>query len=196
MAKAPLRRAVFLDRDGTINKMVYYPDHGIMDSPFLPSQMELLPGAASALAALKKKGFLLVVVSNQPGVAKGNLPEKTFKSIDRKFDSLLKRNGVALDAKYFCFHHPHATVARFRARCPCRKPKPGMIKKAAKDLGIDLQRSFMAGDGVVDVQAGRAAGCKTVFIGMFKPELWKFYGNIKKPDFVAKSLLHASKKIR
>jgi len=191
-----LHRAVFLDRDGTINKMVYYPDHGIMDSPFVPSQMELLHGAAKALASLKKKGFLLVVVSNQPGVAKGNLSAKTFKSIDRRFDALLAKEGAAVDAKYFCFHHPHATVAKFRSRCACRKPKPGLIKEAAKALSIDLKRSFMVGDGVVDVQAGRAAGCKTVFVGMFKPELWRFYGNIKKPDFVAKSLLHASGKIR
>ena len=191
-----LRRAVFLDRDGTINEMVHYPEHGIMDSPFLPSQVKLLPHAGKALSALRKRGFLLVVISNQPGIAKGILTKKTFGKIEGRIDALLARHAAMPDAKYYCFHHPHAKLAHYRVRCGCRKPKPGLIKKAARELGIDLKKSYFVGDGVVDVQAGRAAGCKTIFIGMFKPELWKFFNKIKKPDFVAKNLVHAARKIK
>ena len=194
--KKALRRAVFLDRDGTINKLVYYPDHGFVDSPFVPSQMKLIPGAAKALSILRKKGFLLVLISNQPGVAKGNMTKKTFTAIDRKFDSLLAAGGAAVDAKYYCPHHPHAKLRAFRKKCKCRKPAPGLILRASRELGIGLRRSFMVGDGIVDVKAGKKAGCRTVFVGHFKPELWKYFGAAKMPDIASKTLLEAAKKIR
>ncbi len=192
--KSKLRRAVFLDRDGTINRLVYYPDHGIVDSPFVASQLRLLPGAASALRALRSKGFLLILVSNQPGVAKGNMPKKAFAQINARLDSLL--GSAKPDAKYYCLHHPQARLAAYRKKCGCRKPKPGMLLEAARDFSISLPRSYMVGDGVVDVEAGRSAGCKTVFIGAFKPELWKHFGRGKKPGMVAKSLQDAARKIR
>lgn len=194
--KKRLVRAAFLDRDGTINKLVYYPDHGFVDSPFVPSQVKLLPGAAQALKILKKKGFLLVVISNQPGVAKGNMDKKTFAAIDRRFDSLLVARGARVDAKYYCPHHPKAKIKAFRKKCSCRKPAPGLIVQSARELGIDPKRSYMVGDGVVDIQAGQKAACKTVFIGHFKPELWKYFGKGRKPDMVAKDLLGAARKIR
>lgn len=191
-----LQRAVFLDRDGTINKLVYYPDHGVVDSPFLPSQLTLLSGAAKAIAKLGKKGFFLVLVSNQPGVAKGNMSKKGFGAIDAKLDALLAKQGARLDAKYYCQHHPNAKLARYRKKCACRKPQCGMLLQAAKEHGIDLKRSYMVGDGINDAKAGRAAGCTTVFVGHFKPELWKYFKGGKKPDIVAKSLLAAEKRIR
>jgi len=191
-----LKRAVFLDRDGTINKLVYYPDHGVVDSPFLPSQLILLPGAAKAIARLGKKGFFLVLASNQPGVAKGNMSRKDFDAIGRKLDALLAKEGVRLDAKYYCRHHPNAKLARFRKKCACRKPKAGMLLAAAKKHGIDLKRSFMVGDGINDAKAGRKAGCTTVFVGHFKPELWRYFKGGKKPDIVAKDLLSAEKMIK
>jgi D-glycero-D-manno-heptose 1,7-bisphosphate phosphatase len=191
-----LQRAVFLDRDGTINKLVYYPDLGVVDSPFLPSQFSLLPGAAKAAARLKKKGFLLVLVSNQPGMAKGNMGKKDFGAIDAKLGRLLAKEGVALDAKYYCLHHPNAKLAALRKKCSCRKPKAGMLFQAAREHGIDLKRSYIVGDGINDVKAGRRAGCKTVFVGHFKPELWKYFKGGKKPDIVAKSLLEAERTIK
>lgn len=190
------RRAVFLDRDGTINRLVYYPDHGIVDSPFAPSQVKLIPGAARAMKALKKKGFMLVMASNQPGIAKGNMGRKAFAAIDRKLDSLLAKEGAAFDAKYCCPHHPNAKLKAYRKKCACRKPKPGMLLSAAKEHGIDIKRSYMVGDGINDMKAARAAGCKAVFIGHFKPELWKYFKGGKKPDIVAKSLLEAMRRIR
>lgn len=189
------RRAVFLDRDGTINRLVYYEDHGVVDSPFLPSQFVLLPGAAKAVAKLGKKGFLLILASNQPGVAKGNMTVKNFNAIDRKLDSLLAKEGARLDAKCYCMHHPGAKLRAFRKKCACRKPKPGMLLAMAKAHGIDLRRSYMVGDGISDMKAGRAAGCKTVFIGAFKPELWKYFKGGRRPDVIARSLLEAARKI-
>ncbi len=191
--KQEMRRAVFLDRDGTLNRLVYYPDHGVVDSPFTASQLELLPNAAKALKLLKKKGFLLVLVSNQPGVAKGNMAKKAFAEIDRKLDSLLARGGASLDAKYYCQHHPNAVLAAFRKKCNCRKPKPGLLLQAAAAHGIDLKKSYMVGDGINDVKAGQSAGCKTVFIGHFKPELWGYFKGGRRPGMVAKSLFEASR---
>lgn len=195
MGKKPCR-AVFLDRDGTINRLVYYPDHGFVDSPFRASQLRLLPGAATAIRALSSKGFFLVLASNQPGFAKGNMTKKAFGEIDRRLDALLLKEGARLDAKYYCMHHPQAKVKSLRKRCGCRKPRPGMLFASAKMHGIDLRRSYMVGDGINDVKAGRAAGCRTVFIGSFKPELWKFFGGKERPSIVAKSLAAAVKKIR
>lgn len=193
--KKKLARAVFLDRDGTINKLVYYPDHGFVDSPFTAKQMKLLPNTAKALKLLKEKGFLLILISNQPGVAKGNMSKKAFAAIDRRLDSLLARGGASLDAKYYCPHHPDAKLAAFRKKCTCRKPKPGLILRAASEHGIDMKKSYMAGDGINDVKAGQAAGCKTVFIGHFKPELWGYFKGGKRPGMVAKSLFEAARKI-
>ena len=190
------RRAVFLDRDGTLNKLVYYKDHGIVDSPFTPAQLVLLPQVLPALRALRKKGFALILVSNQPGVAKGNMSPRAFSQIDRKLDRLLAKGGVSLDAKYYCQHHPEAKNAAYRKKCACRKPMPGMILSAAKAHGISLSRSYMAGDGINDMKAARAAGCKAVFIGHFKPELWKYFKGGRKPDIVAKSLFAAARSIR
>lgn len=191
-----LRRAVFLDRDGTINRLVYYEDHGFVDSPFLPSQVKLIPGAARAMRLLKEKGFMLVMVSNQPGIAKGNMSAKSFVAVGKRLDSLLAKEGAAFDAEYFCPHHPAAKIARYRKKCACRKPRPGMLLAAAKRHGINLRGSYMAGDGINDVLAGRAAGCKTVFIGNFKPELWKYFKVGKKPGIIAKNLLDAVRRIR
>lgn len=190
------KRAVFLDRDGTINKLVYYKDHGVVDSPFLPSQFSLMPGVAEAIAKLNKKGFFTVLVSNQPGIAKGNTTFENFRAIDNKLELLLKKGGAKLDAKYYCLHHPDAKLAAYRKKCACRKPRAGMFIKAAKQHKIDLKRSFMVGDGINDMKAGRAAGCTTVFVGHFKPELWKYFKGGKKPDIIAKNLAEAASKIR
>ena len=193
-AKKPCR-AVFLDRDGTINRMVYYPEHGIVDSPFVPSQLELLPDVPQALRLLRRKGFLLILASNQPGIAKGHISEADFWKMERRLDRLLARQGARLDAKYYSFYHGDAKSAKYRKGASLRKPRPGMLLSAARELGIDLSRSYMVGDGAVDVQAGRAAGCRTVFVGRLKPEMLERLGGAL-PDIVAPGLLAAAKKIR
>lgn len=193
--KGKPRRAVFLDRDGTMNRMVYYPGHGIADSPFVPSQLSLLPRVIPALRLLKKKGFLLVMVSNQPGLAKGQIRKRDFEAIDRKMDKLLAKGRIKLDAKYYSFFHKDAVLRGYKKGAHLRKPKPGMLLAAAREHCIDLGRSYMVGDGVVDVKAGKAAGCKTVFLGSLKPELWSYLEGAM-PDLVARGLFDAARKIK
>lgn len=144
-------RAVFLDRDGTI----------IRDGHYLadPAGVELLAGAASALRELAKAGFKLVVVSNQSGLARGIITPAAHDAVHARFVELLAAEGVALDAVYYCAHGPDDG-------CACRKPLPGMIARAIADHGIDAADSFMIGDKRSDIEAGRAAGCKTVFFSV------------------------------
>jgi len=189
-----MNKAVFLDRDGTINKMIYYPEQGLLDCPFIPSQFELLPRVGSALRKMRKKGYILVVVSNQGGLAKGSIKEKDFEAIDRKFDKLLKEENVALDAKYYAFFHKDGKIKKYDKDEHLRKPNPGMLLDAAKILDINLSQSYMIGDGVVDIKAGKSAGCKTIFLGSLKPGLYKYLEGAM-PDIVCKDLSHASEVI-
>lgn len=143
-----LKRAVFLDRDGTINE-----DPGYLARP---EQLVLLPGAAPALGSLKHAGFLLVVVTNQSGVGRGLIRESDLQIIHAELDRMLvAAGGVRIDHYEYCVHHPSAS-------CACRKPKSKMILDAAKLLGIDITRSFMVGDKLSDLSAGRSAGCEAV----------------------------------
>jgi D-glycero-D-manno-heptose 1,7-bisphosphate phosphatase len=151
-------RAVFLDRDGVLNELVYYPEHGIIDSPFTPKQITLLPGVAQAINSFHDMGFKVVLVSNQPGIAKGHFSEEIFNQVRKKMKEELAKEGAFLDGEYYCFHHPEAKIERFRVECECRKPKPGLLLQAAKEMGVDLVGSWMIGDGLTDIQAGKKAG--------------------------------------
>ncbi len=142
-----LKRAVFLDRDGTLNE-----DPGYLNDP---GQLRLLPQVGEALSLFKKAGFELVVVSNQSGVARGLIRPEVLPKIHSKMDELLKPYGVSVSYYALCLHHPDEG-------CSCRKPKPKLIIDAAAQIGIDLSRSFMVGDKLVDIQAGRNAGCRAV----------------------------------
>jgi D-glycero-D-manno-heptose 1,7-bisphosphate phosphatase len=144
------RRAVFLDRDGVLN--VAPVVNGLPMSPATVAELQLLPCVADACARLKQAGFLLVVVTNQPDIGRG----KTSQAAVDAINDVLKAE-LGLDAVYFC---PHSD----EDRCDCRKPKPGLLTKAARHWGINLARSFMVGDRWRDVEAGQAAGCRTVFI--------------------------------
>lgn len=187
-------KAVFLDRDGVINELFYYKEQGIVDSPFIAEQVRLFPGVGEAIRKFKQMGFKVVLVSNQPGMAKGYLSEETFGEIQQKMESELAKEGVVLDGEYYCFHHPEAKVERLKANCECRKPKPGMLLQAAKDLGINLSESWMIGDGLTDVQAGKRAGCRTVLIGRMKCELCHLMDEVDaRPDRIAGNLLQAAK---
>ena len=144
------QKAVFLDRDGTI----------IADRGYLADAggVELLPRAGQALARLTESGFLLVLVTNQSGIGRGYFSRRAVNAQHRRLQELLKGHGARFSAIEVC---PHTT----EDACNCRKPQPGMLQKAARRLRIDLAQSFMIGDKVSDVQAGKAAGCSTVFIG-------------------------------
>lgn len=154
------QKAIFLDRDGTINKYV-----GFLRKE---EEFELLPGVADAVRKINQSGFLAIVVTNQPVIARGEVTFEGLDTIHNKMETLLGKEGAYLDAIYFCPHHPHkgyeGEVAELKIECDCRKPKPGMLIKAAEDFNINLSQSFMVGDGENDIKAGKAAGCKTVLL--------------------------------
>ncbi len=165
VSSAAARAAVFVDRDGTLNEMVYDDTHGIFDSPRRPEHVRLRPGAAAFVRGVRALGYEVIVVTNQPGLAKGTLTPAELEAVHRRLAALLAARGAALDAIYCCPHHPSVRA------CACRKPKPGLLRRAARERHIALRQSWMVGDGVVDVQAGRAAGCRTIFVGQLKPEV-------------------------
>ena len=186
--------AIFLDRDGVINELIYYPEHGIVDSPFTEEQFKLIPAVGEAINKFHNLGFKVIVISNQPGIAKENLSEKTFERITETMRKQLAKEGALLDAEYYCLHHPEAKVKRLKANCSCRKPEPGLILQAAKDMSIDLSRSWMIGDGLTDVKAGKGAGCKTILLGRMKCESCHLMDEQDThPDFIAPNLLEASR---
>ena len=188
-----MNRAVLLDRDGIIDEMVYYPDPGIVDSPFTPRQFVLVEGIGEALKAMKSAGYKLVLVSNQPSVAKKHLTMAAFKKIQAKMRRLLASEGVELDAEYYCFHHPQAKLTAYRVDCACRKPKPGMLLDAARDLGLDLARSVMVGDGLFDVLAGSRAGCRTILVANLNGTLSAKMDELDAhPDWVARNVAEAA----
>ncbi|MBO4298923.1 MAG: HAD-IIIA family hydrolase [Clostridia bacterium] len=155
------RKAVFLDRDGTINEYVGFLRR--------PEDFRLLPGAAEAVKLIHEKGYLAVVATNQPVIARGEVTLEGLDEIHRKMETLLGLEGAFIDALYFCPHHPDGGFAgerpEYKIACECRKPKPGMLLRAAKELNIDLAASWMAGDGKNDIGAGKNAGCRTALIG-------------------------------
>ena len=138
------RRAVFLDKDGTL----------LRDLPYNvdPAKMELMPGVPEGLRALRDAGYRLVLVSNQSGAARGYFPLRALGVVEARLRELLKAEGVALAAVYWCPHHPEGVVRGLDVFCVCRKPFPGLLRQAASDLGIDLARSWMAGDILNDIE--------------------------------------------
>lgn len=154
------QKAVFLDRDGTIN--VYKGFLREID------EFELIPGISDAIKKINISGYLAIVVTNQPVIARGEVTWNKLEEIHNKMETELGMAGAYLDGIYFCPHHPHkgydGEIAELKVNCDCRKPKPGMLLKAAEDFNIDLSQSYMIGDGENDVEAGIAAGCKSVLI--------------------------------
>ena len=155
------QKAVFLDRDGTINKYVGF----LRDI----DQFELIKGVAEAIKRINASGCLCIVVTNQPVIARGEVTVPQLEEIHNKMETLLGLEGAYIDGLYYCPHHPHkgfeGEIPELKFDCECRKPKPGMLLKAAEDFNIDLSESWMVGDGENDIKAGENAGCKTCLIG-------------------------------
>jgi len=191
------RRAVFLDRDGTINRMVYHAEFGLIDSPQNPNEFELLPRVGEAIRLLNELGLLIIVASNQPGIAKEKYTSQILEAIDQKMRAELAKRGAHLDAVYYCLHHPQAAIEKYRVNCECRKPEPGLLLKASRDFSIDLKASYMIGDGLTDIQAGKAVGCKTIFLGRLKCYACCLMDDLgAKPDFVVSDLLETAQLIQ
>ncbi len=154
------QKAIFLDRDGTINKYV-----GFLRSP---EELELTNDAAEAIKLINASGYLAVVVTNQPVIARGEVTWDGLTEIHNKMETELGKQGAYIDGLYFCPHHPHkgyeGEIPKLKIDCDCRKPKPGLLLRAAEDLNIDLKQSFMIGDSDSDVNAGNTAGCTSIKI--------------------------------
>ena len=169
------KKAIFLDRDGVINKEVSYLSN--------PNDFEFIEGSIEALKILKQKGFLIIIITNQAGIARGFFTEETLEAIHSKMIRILKQNNIELDDIYYCPHHPE-----FTGPCDCRKPNIGMLLKAQLEYNIDLTNSYIVGDTLNDIQTGKAARCKTVLVltGYGKEEQ-KNIGTII-PDMIFKNL--------
>lgn len=186
-----MNRAVFLDRDGVLNALVYRAEEGTHDSPYSLAEFHLLPGVAEAIRLIHRLKMLAVVVSNQPGVAKGKCDGAFLEVLSQELQRQLNAQGAWLDGTYYCLHHPDGAVEELRLMCECRKPRPGLLLKAAQELGVDLQSSYMVGDSAKDMEAASAAGCKGLLVGN---------GSANAPDalkshLVARDLLEAVQKI-
>ncbi len=178
------RRAVFLDRDGTL----------IHDPGYLgdPEGLRLLPGVADALRALDRAGFLLVVVTNQSGIARGRYTLADYERVERRLTEVLRAEGVELARTYFCPFHPEGTVAPFAVEHEDRKPSPGMWWRARDDLGLDLGACWTVGDGERDVVAGKRAGTRAVLLAGGRDKWPLPVGGPYDPDFVALDLREAA----
>jgi D-glycero-D-manno-heptose 1,7-bisphosphate phosphatase len=147
---------VFLDRDGTVCEEVGYVNH--------LSRCQILPRSAEAIRLLNEAGLPVAIVTNQAGVARGYFREEMIESVNERVRSLLGERGARVEGIYYCPHHPSAGAPPYRTECDCRKPKPGLLLRAAREIGIDLQSSFLVGDSSRDIEAGRSAGVTSVLV--------------------------------
>ncbi|HWY57333.1 MAG TPA: HAD-IIIA family hydrolase [Terriglobales bacterium] len=189
--------AVFLDRDGVINRLIYHKEADIVDSPFTAAQFQVFPCVPKAIRLLNQLGLPVVIVSNQPGIAKQHFNAEVLGEFEKRLQAALTPSAAHVDATYYCLHHPDASVKALRTRCSCRKPGIGMLTQAARDLDLSPEHSYMVGDGLTDVEAGNRAACKTIFVGRWKCEHCQFIRPLGlRPTFVAKDLLEAARLIQ
>ena len=184
------RRAVFMDRDGTISEEIGYVNH--------PSRYRVFPFSAEAVRLLNERGWLAILVTNQAGVARGYFTEALIGEVHGVLSRELEQKGAQLDAIYYCAHHPSVGEPPYRLECDCRKPKPGLIRRAALEFDIDLAESWMVGDRSSDIELAHRAGTRAAFVmtGYGRGE-WEYQRDAWKhePDLVAENLLEAVRKI-
>ncbi len=154
--KKTLRPAVFLDRDGTINEQMGYINH--------VSRFHILPGVIEAVSLFNKNNIPVIIVTNQSGLARGYFPESLLSLVHDKMIASFTKEDVFIDGIYICPHHPEAKEERFRKTCTCRKPKTGLLEQAARELNLDLKKSFMVGDRWSDIKCGEDAGATSVLV--------------------------------
>jgi len=179
-------RAIFIDKDGTLIENVPYNVE--------PQLITLTWLAGPALKLLQQRGFALFVVTNQPGIARGLIDEAAMKSVHSSLMELLAPFGVMLTGFYYCPHSPDGTVGPYAIHCTCRKPMPGMLQRAAIEHGVELDRSWMIGDILDDVEAGMRAGCRTVLIDNGNETDWTL-STLRTPNVFAPNLYSAATQI-
>lgn len=180
------KKAVFLDRDGTI----------VAHEPYLssPDQLKLLPNAVQGIRLFREYGYLIIIVTNQSGVARGFFDEERLMLIHKRLMDMLEEEGVVIDGIYYCPHHTEGIIEQYKINCDCRKPSPGMLLDAARKYHIDLTQSLMIGDSEADMLAGRNAGCKCVLIRNSHIDETSTATMIG-TDYMVKDLLEAAKLI-
>lgn len=184
MAVTRQGRAIFLDKDGTLVENVPYN----VD----PGRIRFTAGAIEGLRLLIDQGYRLFVVSNQPGVALGRYSEAALDAVERHIRDELEHNGIGLEGFYCCPHLPHGAIPRYAIACACRKPASGLLERAARDHGLELTRSWMVGDILDDVEAGRRARCRTILIDNGNETEWNLSGE-RVPEALADDLLAAAR---
>jgi len=181
-----MSKAVFLDKDGTL----------IVDVPFNadPARIVLYPDAGPALQRMQSAGYQLVIVSNQSGVAKGYFTETALPAVWKQMQHLVAPFGVTFNGFYYCPHDPSGTLSCYTLSCDCRKPQPGLLKRAAQELAINLAESWMIGDILHDVEAGNRAGCRTILVNRGNETEW-LPGPYRTPTTSVNTLTEAAEQI-
>jgi D,D-heptose 1,7-bisphosphate phosphatase len=179
-----MNKAVFLDKDGTVIKDVPYNVN--------PGLITLLPGTVEGLQQLQANGYLLILVTNQAGVARGYFTEDQLPVVEHKLQQLLGERQVQLNGFYYCPNHPEGTVEPYKVACNFRKPMPGMLLKAAEEHQIDLESSWMIGDILHDVEAGNRAGCRTILINNGGETEWLKNNEYREPEYICADIQEAA----
>ncbi len=159
-----MNKAVFLDRDGVINELILNPQTGEYESPLSENDLRIAPEVFSHFRNLKKAGFLLFVVSNQPNYSKGKSTLESLYRINKLLSKLMVDNCIEFSGYFYCYHHPNGVVKDYSGECLCRKPKPYYLFEAQKNFCLDMKNSWFVGDQDCDVQCGQAAGVKTILV--------------------------------
>jgi D-glycero-D-manno-heptose 1,7-bisphosphate phosphatase len=156
-----MTRALFLDRDGVLDELVYYPSHDEWESPRTASDVKIIPGVPDALRRAKNAGWLLFIITNQPSYAKNKV---SLESLQQAHEAVLRGIEAPITKTYTCYHHPQASREELRIACECRKPGTLFLRQAAEEFGVDLAESWFIGDQDSDLRCGRAAGCRVALV--------------------------------
>ena len=187
-----MNKAIFLDRDGVINEIVFHEDVEVLDSPFNIHQVSIIEGAFEAIAIFGQLGFKVLVVTNQPGAAKGKMSLVRIEEVNQHIVNLASKSGANIDQVYCCPHHPIGSPKgdpTLIKPCKCRKPDTGLLLAGINEHQIDVNSSFMVGDSISDIQAGKAIGMKTILVGGMKCDARRLYEEKDcLPDLVFKDL--------
>lgn len=181
-----MNKAVFLDRDGTLCKLVMHKGSHELEPAHKPEELNLMPNAINTLKDLQKKGYLLFLISNQPDAAKGKATLDQLRKVHKRFDQILRANGINFIRYSYCFHHPNGKIKEYSMKCNYRKPSPGFLIRAADDFSIELADSWIIGDRITDIECGKKVMVKTIFIGINKNKEIK-------ADYIIKRLFEATK---
>jgi len=185
-----VKPAVFLDRDGVINELIYNPSSGEHEPPHDPADFRFLPNALDALEMLGKNDFLLFIISNQPDYAKGKTTLENIRAVHETMHGQLAERCIVFTEYYYCYHHPNGTVPEYTKQCTCRKPGTFFIEEAVRTHHVDIARSWLIGDRDSDILAGEKAGIKTILV---EYEVSKQYRGTSSPSHNAKNLSEAAK---